>query len=225
MSKHCSHNYFPQQACLVSRKWIEWSAMPHIELKLANQFVFLIYMLLLLRNLASNFHWLSSSIFNVRCSLFVPHPWHFLSSPLYDVSDHTNHIFSVRIWSWQHVSVIHFWVEPSLPLSSYSLLEVRGSRLLSAMFRELKSTKKPKAIKQMKIQGKKDWQCHKTKQMQPMWLCLFSGKQFKDTFEIAQSEWWSSSYHHQLMASQILHTWPYPRLDYCIATVQSEKKS
>ena len=105
MSKHCSHNYFPQQACLVSRKWIEWSAMPHIELKLANQFVFLIYMLLLLRNLASNFHWLSSSIFNVRCSLFVPHPWHFLSSPLYDVSDHTNHIFSVRIWSWQHVSV------------------------------------------------------------------------------------------------------------------------
>ena len=37
--------------------------------------------------------------------LFVPHPWHLLSSPLYDVSDHTNHIFSVRIWSWQHVSV------------------------------------------------------------------------------------------------------------------------
>ena len=34
MSKHCSHNYFPQQACLVSRKWIEWSAMPHIQLKI-----------------------------------------------------------------------------------------------------------------------------------------------------------------------------------------------
>ena len=48
----------------------------------------------------------------------VPHPWHLLSSPLYDVSDHTNHIFSVRIWSWQHVSVIHCWVEPSLLLSS-----------------------------------------------------------------------------------------------------------
>ena len=39
------------------------------------------------------------------CSSFVPHPWHLLSSPLYDVSDHTNHIFSVSIWSWQHVSV------------------------------------------------------------------------------------------------------------------------
>ena len=39
----------------------------------------------------------------VRCS-FVPHRWHLLSSPLYDVSEHTNHIFSVRIWSWQHVS-------------------------------------------------------------------------------------------------------------------------
>ena len=35
----------------------------------------------------------------------VPHRWHLLSSPLYDVSEHTNHIFSVRIWSWQHVSV------------------------------------------------------------------------------------------------------------------------
>ena len=35
----------------------------------------------------------------------VPHPLHLFSSPLYDVSDHTNHIFSERIWSWQHVSV------------------------------------------------------------------------------------------------------------------------
>ena len=48
-----------------------------------------------MRNSASSFHWLSSSIFNVR--LFVPHPWHLLSSPLYDVSAHTNHIFS-SIW-------------------------------------------------------------------------------------------------------------------------------
>ena len=53
------------------------------------------------------------------CSLFVPHPLHLLSSPLYDVSDHTNQIFSVRIWSWQHVNVIHCWVEPSLLLSSF----------------------------------------------------------------------------------------------------------
>ena len=36
----------------------------------------------------------------------VPHRWHLLSSPLYGVSEHTNHIISVRIWSWQHVSVI-----------------------------------------------------------------------------------------------------------------------
>ena len=60
----------------------------------------------LLRNSASSFHWLSSCIFS--CSFgrsFVPHRWHLLSSPLYDASEHTNHIISVRIWSWQHVSV------------------------------------------------------------------------------------------------------------------------
>ena len=59
---------------------------------------------LILRDSASSFHWLSSSIFSC-CSSVVPHRWHLLSSPLYDVSEHTNHIFSVRIWSWQHVSV------------------------------------------------------------------------------------------------------------------------
>ena len=42
---------------------------------------------------------------SVVCRLFVPHQWHLLSSPLYDVSEHTNHIFSVSIWSRQHVSV------------------------------------------------------------------------------------------------------------------------
>ena len=78
-----------------------------------------------LRNSASSFHWLSSSIFTVcRSSSFVPHRWHLLSSPLYDVSDHTNHIFSVRIWSWQHVSVIHCWVEPSLLLSILFLIQI-----------------------------------------------------------------------------------------------------
>ena len=41
----------------------------------------------------------------VVCFSFVLHPWHLLSSPLYDVSEHTNHIFSARIWSWQHASV------------------------------------------------------------------------------------------------------------------------
>ena len=53
---------------------------------------------LFLRNSASSFHWLSSSIFTV-CSLFG-------NTSSHDVLDHTNHIFSVRIWSWQHVSVI-----------------------------------------------------------------------------------------------------------------------
>ena len=38
--------------------------------------------------------------------LFVPHRWHLHLSPQYDVLDHTNHIFSVRIWSWQYISVI-----------------------------------------------------------------------------------------------------------------------
>ena len=57
--------------------------------------------------------------------LSVPHRWHLLLSPLYDVSGHTNHIFSVRIWSWQHVSVNIFccWVEPSLLLSSCFLTQ------------------------------------------------------------------------------------------------------
>ena len=59
-----------------------------------------------------------SSLIVVRRLSFVPHPWHLFSSPLYDVSDHTNHIFSVRIWPWQHVIVIHSWVKPSLLLSS-----------------------------------------------------------------------------------------------------------
>ena len=53
----------------------------------------------------------------VRPSRIVTSP-----SPLFDVLDHTNHIFSVRIWSWQHVSVIHRWVEPSLLLSSLAYL-------------------------------------------------------------------------------------------------------
>ena len=67
--------------------------------------------------------WVALSSMFVRS--FVPHRWHLLSSPLYDVSDHTNHIFSVKIWSWQHVSVIHCWVEPSLLLSS--LLHALGA--------------------------------------------------------------------------------------------------
>ena len=65
-----------------------------------------------------------SSVFG--CLFVVPHRWHLLSSPLYDVSVHTNHIFSVRIWSWQHVSVNIFccWVEPSLLLSSLPSIQV-----------------------------------------------------------------------------------------------------
>ena len=58
-----------------------------------------------LRDSACSFHWLSSSIFSFCLFIVVTHRWHLLSSPQYDVSEHTNHIFSVRIWSWQHVSV------------------------------------------------------------------------------------------------------------------------
>ena len=36
----------------------------------------------------------------------VPHRWHLHLSPLYEVLDHTNQIFSVRIWSWQRVIII-----------------------------------------------------------------------------------------------------------------------
>ena len=42
----------------------------------------------------------------VVCRPSVPHRWHLHLSPLYDVLDHTNQIFSVRIWSWQRISVI-----------------------------------------------------------------------------------------------------------------------
>ena len=58
----------------------------------------------ILRDSASSFHWLSSSIFSYW--LFVPHRWHLLSSPLYDVFEHTNHLFSVGIWSWKHVILL-----------------------------------------------------------------------------------------------------------------------
>ena len=47
--------------------------------------------------------WVALSSVVCRRRLFVPHRWHLLSSPLYDESEHRNHIFSVRIWSWQHV--------------------------------------------------------------------------------------------------------------------------
>ena len=36
----------------------------------------------------------------------VPHWQNPHLSPQYDVLDHTNHVFSVRIWSWQHVIII-----------------------------------------------------------------------------------------------------------------------
>ena len=74
---------------------------------------------MILRNSASSIHWLSSSIFT--CSFVRPALYHLILSPLYDVSDHTNHKFPIRIWSWHHVSVIHCWVEPSVLLSSYTL--------------------------------------------------------------------------------------------------------
>ena len=39
-------------------------------------------------------------------SLVRRHRLSSLFSPRYDVSDHTNHTLSVRIWSWQRVSII-----------------------------------------------------------------------------------------------------------------------
>ena len=40
------------------------------------------------------------------CSSFVPHPLHLHLYPLYEGPVHTNQIFSVRIWSWQCVTII-----------------------------------------------------------------------------------------------------------------------
>ena len=60
----------------------------------------------ILRNSASSFHWLSSELYLqcsfVRCSSRIRDT----SSHLHCVSDHTNQIFSVRIWS---VSFIAEW--------------------------------------------------------------------------------------------------------------------
>ena len=50
-------------------------------------------------------HWLRA-LSSLVCSSFVPHPLHLHLSPLYEVLDHTNQIFSVRIWSWQRVIII-----------------------------------------------------------------------------------------------------------------------
>ena len=57
----------------------------------------------------------------------VPHRWHLLSSPLYDVSKHTNHIFSVRIWSWQHVSVNISFVAELSPVYCCLVVSCRQS--------------------------------------------------------------------------------------------------
>ena len=58
----------------------------------------------ILRN--SSFHWLSRSIFTY-CLSFVPHRSH-LHSPQYDVSDHSNHIFSnCPLFCRVHVSNVY----------------------------------------------------------------------------------------------------------------------
>ena len=73
--------------------------------------------------------WVALSSLVVRPSVrpSVPHRWHLHLSPLSDVLDHTNHIFSVMIWSWQHVSVIissydSIWVSHSCMLSCFITL-------------------------------------------------------------------------------------------------------
>ena len=89
----------------------EWKYFPHTNMvcKFLKDPVFLVDRVLYWETqppASIAMHWLSRSIF-AYCRQ-------------YDVLDHTNHIFSVRIWSWQHVSVIisciHCWVEPSLLL-------------------------------------------------------------------------------------------------------------
>ena len=60
--------------------------------------------------------------------------WHLLSSPLYDVSDYTNHIFSVRIWSWQHVSVIWSVFIAELSPVSCCLVFIRAQNFLPGRF-------------------------------------------------------------------------------------------
>ena len=49
--------------------------------------------------------WVALSLLVVR-SFVRPDRWHLHLSPLYEVLDHTNQIFSVRIWSWQRVIII-----------------------------------------------------------------------------------------------------------------------
>ena len=67
----------------------------------------------------------ASSFLNLQLFVrsFVPHRWHLLSSPLYDISEHKNHIFSERIWSWQHVSA-----------NKYSVAELKPSLLFFSVF-------------------------------------------------------------------------------------------
>ena len=39
-----------------------------------------------------------------------------------------------------------------------------------------------------KNSGESDGQCHQVKYMQPMWLCIPTGRQFEETFE--NTQWW-----------------------------------
>ena len=80
-----------------------------------------VQLLVFLRNSASSFYWLSSSIFNVcSSSSFVPHPWHILSFP-WCFWPYTPYIFceDMILATCQCQHIFWCWVEPSLLLSSF----------------------------------------------------------------------------------------------------------
>ena len=101
LQRNCS--WLPQYSCNI-KLFCFMSLAPLIQLPQTEKSENLIKTEFL-RDSASSFHLAEYLYLQLLVRLFVPHRWHLLSSPLYDVSEHANHIFSVRIWSWQHVSV------------------------------------------------------------------------------------------------------------------------
>ena len=104
---------------------------PHIDLKIACiYFYYKVYCEFCFRILALSSH-------SVRCPLSVvrgqaSHP---TFSPLYGVLDHTNQIFSVRIWSWQCVSNIQDkYKDKYTHKDKYKDKDVRNSRVPVLMY-------------------------------------------------------------------------------------------
>ena len=98
-----------------------WMTNPMVKGKLFSVYAFAIK----LRNSASSFHWLSSSIFNVClfvcCPASVTPP---LISTIWCFRPYKPYIFCedmiLATCQCQHILCIHYWVEPSLLLSSFN---------------------------------------------------------------------------------------------------------